>query len=136
MDLEGRHSAQYLALAIGVAYSLAGLAGFFVTGFDNFAKETGETLLGLGVNPLHNVVHLLIGFAGIALWPRLDTARIYGWALAVGYGATFIYGLVAVGERDINVLNINNPDNALHIASALLGLAVALWPPPDRAAAS
>lgn len=66
---------------------------------------------------------------------RLDTARIYGWALAIGYGATFIYGIIAVGDPDLNFLNINNPDNGLHIVSALLGLAIALWPARDRATA-
>jgi hypothetical protein len=135
MAPEAKHPAQYLALAIGIAYTLAGLAGFLVTGFDEFAEDTGETLLGLGVNPLHNIVHLIIGLAGIALWARLDTARVYGWLLAVGYGATFVYGLVAVDDPELNILNINNPDNLLHLVSALLGLAIALWPARDRAPA-
>jgi uncharacterized membrane protein YuzA (DUF378 family) len=56
-----------LALAIGVVYLLIGLLGFFVTGFENFASETNETLLGFEINPLHNIVHVLIGAAGIAL---------------------------------------------------------------------
>jgi hypothetical protein len=38
------------------------------------------------INPLHNIVHLAIGLAGLALWRRLDTAKTYGWLLAVGYG--------------------------------------------------
>lgn len=29
-----KHPAQWLALAIGVVYTLVGVAGFFVTGFD------------------------------------------------------------------------------------------------------
>lgn len=135
VDLEGKHPAQYLALAVGAAYTLAGLAGFLVTGFDDFAEDTGETLLGLGVNPLHNIVHLVIGVAGIALWSRLDNARMYGWLLAVGYGATFVYGLIAVDDPDLNILNINSPDNVLHVVSALVGLAIALWPVRGPAAA-
>ena len=46
-DATTRHPAQLLALAIGVVYTLVGIAGFFVTGFDNFAAETDKTLLGL-----------------------------------------------------------------------------------------
>lgn len=57
-------------------------------------------------NPLHNVVHLIIGVAGLAL----------------------IYGLFAVGNEDINFLNLNTADNFLHGASALVGFIMALAP--------
>jgi uncharacterized membrane protein YuzA (DUF378 family) len=127
-DATTRHPAQLLALAIGVVYTLVGIAGFFVTGFDNFAAETDKTLLGFEVNPLHNIVHLVIGLAGLALWRRLDTARTYGWLLAAGYGLAFIYGLFAAGNRDINFLSLNGADNILHLVSALAGVAIALWP--------
>jgi hypothetical protein len=127
-DATTRHPAQLLALAIGAVYTLIGVAGFFVTGFDNFAAETDKTLLGFEVNPLHNIVHLAIGLAGLALWRRLDTARTYGWLLAAGYGLAFIYGLFAAGNRDINFLSLNSADNILHLVSALAGVAIALWP--------
>lgn len=52
---------QLIAVVVGAAYVLAGVAGFAVTGFDEWVGPTGETLVGLGVNPLHNVVHLVIG---------------------------------------------------------------------------
>jgi uncharacterized membrane protein YuzA (DUF378 family) len=131
-----RHPAQYLALAIGVVYTLVGLAGFLVTGFDDFTSPDGELLLGLfEVNPLHNVVHLVIGLAGLALWSRLNTARDYGWMLAIGYGAVFVFGLFVAGdESSSNFLALNAADNWLHIASAIAGLAIALWPASDRRA--
>jgi ABC-type transport system involved in multi-copper enzyme maturation permease subunit len=125
---KAKHPSQILALVIGAIYTLVGILGFFVTGFDQFASETNKTLLGFEVNPLHNLVHLAIGLAGLALWSRLDTARIYGWLLAAGYGLTFLYGLFAAGNRDINFLSINGADNGLHLVSALAGLAIALWP--------
>jgi len=122
-----------LALIIGVIYTLVGLAGFLVTGFDQFATVTEETLLGFGINPLHNIVHLVIGLAGIALGSTLSRARTYGWILAIGYGATFVYGLLAANNPELNFLNINAADNGLHIVSTLAGLAIALWPARDRA---
>jgi hypothetical protein len=128
-----RHPSQLLALAIGAVYTLVGILGFLVTGFEDFAAETDKTLLGFELNPLHNIVHLAIGLAGLALWRRLDSARLYGWLLAAGYGAAFVYGLLAAGNRDINFLSINGADNGLHLVSALAGLAVALWP-AERAA--
>jgi hypothetical protein len=127
-DVTTRHPAQLLALAIGVIYTLVGVVGFFVTGFDNFAAETDKTLLGFEINPLHNIVHLAIGLAGLALWRRLDTARTYGWLLAAGYGLAFVYGLFAAGNSDINFLSLNGADNILHLVSALAGVAIALWP--------
>jgi Domain of unknown function (DUF4383) len=128
-----RHPAQLLALAIGVIYTAVGILGFFVTGLDNFASETNKTLVGFEINPLHNIVHLVIGLAGLALWRRLDTARLYGWLLAAGYGLAFIYGLFAAGNSDINFLSINGADNGLHLISAVVGLGIALWP-ADRTA--
>ena len=123
-----RHPSQLLALAIGAVYTLIGILGFFITGFDNFAAETDKTLLGFEINPLHNIVHLAIGLAGLALWRRLDTARTYGWLLAAGYGLAFLYGLFAAGNSDINFLSLNGADNGLHLVSAVAGVAIALWP--------
>ena len=124
---------QYLALTIGVVDLLVGLAGFLVTGFDGFAEhDPDKSLLGFHVNPLHNIVHLVIGAAGLALWRTRPGARTYGWLLAIGYGVTFLYGLFAVNDPDINFLNINGADNGLHAVSTLAGLAIALWPDRHR----
>ena len=127
--MEGIDNGRRLALGIGVAYVLVGVLGFFVTGFDDFAGNSqDERLIGLFmINPLHNVAHILVGIAGIALARTLASARTYGWLLAVLYGALFIYGLIATGES-WDFLNINGADNVLHILSALAGLAIALWP--------
>jgi hypothetical protein len=76
---------------------------------------------------MHNVVHILIGVAGLVLARTLAGARTYGWLLAVGYGAAFVYGLVALG-KDWDVLSLNAADNGLHLATALVGLVIALLP--------
>lgn len=124
--LEGTDLAQKAALATGVAFTIAGIAGFAITGFENFVGHTDKTLLGFEINGLHNVVHLLIGLAGLALWRRVDTARAFGWLLFVGYGATFFYGLAVANQREGNILSLNTADNFLHLTSALVGLAIAL----------
>jgi hypothetical protein len=123
----GRTVPEILGLAFGAIYLLVGIVGFFITGFDDFAGHTDETLLIFQINPLHNIVHILIGVAGLVLSRTLAGARTYGWLLAVGYGAAFIYGLLAVGE-DWDFLNLNGADNVLHIATALVGLVIALMP--------
>jgi 4-hydroxybenzoate polyprenyltransferase len=121
-DPTTKHPSQLLALAIGAVYTLIGILGFLVTGFE--------------INPLHNIVHLAIGLAGLALWRRLDTAKTYGWLLAAGYGLAFLYGLFAAGNSDINFLSLNGADNGLHLLSAAAGLAIALWPATRTAPAS
>ena len=128
-DITGpRTLPQTIALAFGAIYLLVGIVGFFITGFDNFAgNEQHEMLLFFMINPLHNIVHILIGVAGLVLSRTLPGARTFGWLLAVGYGAAFIYGLIAAGE-DWDFLNINGADNVLHILSAVVGLVIALMP--------
>ena len=132
-----RQPHQWLALIIGIVYLVVGLAGFLVTGFDGFVEhDHSQTLVGFAINPLHNIVHIVIGLAGIALWSTAPRARTYGWLLFIGYGAAFVYGLVVANNPDANILNINGADNGLHLVSALAGLAIALWPRRDRAARS
>ncbi|MBX9243881.1 DUF4383 domain-containing protein [Actinotalea ferrariae] len=134
-DAGTRAPYQWLALVIGAVYLLVGILGFTVTGFSGFTEhDHDQTLLGFAVNPLHNIVHLVIGLAGLALWRTRKGARTYGWLLAIGYGLTSVYGLIVVNDADANLLNINGADNGLHIASTLAGLAIALWPDRRRGA--
>lgn len=127
-DRQSKTWPQIAALVIGAIYLLIGIIGFFVTGFDNFfAHDTDEAVLGFEINGFHNVVHILIGAAGLALARTLSGARTYGWLLAVGYGAAFLYGLFAVNE-EWDFLSLNWADNWLHLFSALAGLVIALGP--------
>jgi ABC-type transport system involved in multi-copper enzyme maturation permease subunit len=118
------HPAKTLTLILGIAFTLVGLAGFIATGFDQFAQPTDETLLGFGVNPLHNIVHLGLGLAGLAMWRRLDTARTYGILTVAGYGLVLLYGLFVDKESDANFLSLNSADNLLHLVLTLAGVAV------------
>jgi hypothetical protein len=127
-DAGARPWPQLLALVFGAVYLLVGIVGFFVTGFDDFAGNSQhEMLLIFMINPLHNIVHIVIGLAGLVLARTLAGARTYGWLLAVGYAAAFVYGLIAVGES-WDFLNINAADNVLHLLTALVGLVIALGP--------
>jgi Domain of unknown function (DUF4383) len=103
-----------------------------VTGCGDFGAETDTALLGVAFNPLHNLVHLLIGQAGLAMWRRLDTVRTYGWLLA-GYGLVFSFGLFAAGNPDSNFLRLNAVDNMLRLVSALAGAPIAAHHRSDRA---
>src|SRR5690606_66172 len=109
----------------GAVLTAVGIVGFFETGFDDFAHHhTGEELLGFEINPLHNVVHLVLGLLGLGLWTRARHALAYGLILAVGYGAALVYGLFAVDE-DWDFLSLNGADNWLHLGLAALGAVIA-----------
>ena len=119
---------EILGLAFGAIYLLVGIVGFFITGFDDFAGNgQHEMLLFFMINPMHNIVHIVIGVAGLLLSRTLSGARTYGWLLAIGYTAAFVYGLLAVGQ-DWDFLNINAADNVLHALTAVVGLVIALLP--------
>ncbi|HEY1540319.1 MAG TPA: DUF4383 domain-containing protein [Solirubrobacteraceae bacterium] len=53
--------AQRLMPLFGAAYVAIGVIGFFITGFGQFLQNTGDTLVGFSINPLHNLVHMTIG---------------------------------------------------------------------------
>ena len=104
---------QLLAQVVGAVLTLVGVAGFL----------TGGTLLIFGINPLHNVVHLLSGVLGLAagfyasgLW-----ARSYNQRLGVVYLLVTVLGFVAPALA-ASLLAINSADNFLHL---VLGIVLA-----------
>ncbi|MGH3897751.1 MAG: DUF4383 domain-containing protein [Pseudonocardiaceae bacterium] len=123
-----------VGIGFGAIYVLVGLLGFFVTGISGFASTDGGLLLGLFmVNPLHNIVHVLVGalliiggFASITSNRRINTT------VGAVYLLVFILGLVVQGST-ANILALNTVDHGLHLASALLLAGVGLG--ADRSSA-
>ena len=114
--------ATMFAWVFGAIFVIVGIWGFLLTGFDNWAAtDTNETVLWFEVNPLHNVVHLLVGgalLAGAAGGER--GARAITMLVAVTYTIVGIVGFFATGT-DWNVLALNTADNWLHLGTAALG---------------
>jgi hypothetical protein len=127
-DTAGRRSiAQVVGLLFGLTYLAVGLVGFAVTNGLDFASTEGDKLLGLfELNPLHNVVHLLIGAALVWGSRRRDTARAINATVGATYLLVGIAGLFITGNDDANILAINHADNVLHLASAAVLLGSAL----------
>jgi hypothetical protein len=117
--------AEILTLLLGIVLTAVGVAGLAQTGFDNFADhDAGEELFGFHVNPLHSVVHLVLGVLGLVAWMRRPWTLAYGVLTLVGYGAAAIYGVYALDE-EWDFLALNEADNWLHLALAAVGLLVA-----------
>lgn len=119
---------QITVLLLGAAFVVNGLLGFAVTGTENFTSTTGHHMFGLNVNPLHNLVHLVIGAVGLLTCWRLGSARAFGWLLLFGYGSVMAYGLLTLGQTELNFLALNAADNVLHGLAALAGLLIGVWP--------
>ncbi|MFN2464664.1 MAG: DUF4383 domain-containing protein [Candidatus Dormibacteria bacterium] len=98
----------------GAVYLLVGIVGFFVTGLSGQG-----TLIIFPLSPLHNVVHLAIGAAGLAAYfggPALSRrfCQVVGAVLAL----VAVLGIIV--SNPLGILPIGGFDIVLHIASALV----------------
>ena len=121
-----RSPAQVYALVIGATLTLAGIAGFFYSA--SFATGDGterDAVLGiLDVNGWHNIVHLLSGIAGLAVFRSWSGSRAYALALGAVYLVVFVLGLLAGdGEEIFNLIPVNTEDNVLHLLLGVAGVA-------------
>jgi hypothetical protein len=121
---------QSIAALAGVVFLLAGLLGFvpgITTGYGrmSFAGESSRAqLLGVfQVSILLNLVHLLIGVAGLVLAKTAAGARTF----LVGGGAVYLVLWVVGLVGALGWLPANGADNWLHFAfgAVLVGLGVA-----------
>ena len=113
--------AQRFAAVFGAVYLLVALAGFALTGVSDFAGHHHHTLLIFAVNPLHNVVHLVLALVWLAAAPRHRTARLANLALGVVLGLVTVLGFVGVTSM-LGMAGFADPDNFLHLATATLAL--------------
>jgi hypothetical protein len=113
--------AQRFAAVFGVVYLLVAVAGFSITGVHDFAGEHHHTLLIFAVNPLHNVIHLVLAVGWLAAAPRHRTARPANLVLGVVLGLVTVLGFVG-GMGMLGMSGLADPDNFLHLATATLSL--------------
>jgi hypothetical protein len=105
-----RSTVQTVTLAFGAIYLAAGVLGFFPF------LVTNNRLLGLfSINLLHNLVHVVIGIAGLAAVSSLPNSRRYCQVFGV---ILLLLGVVGfVNARPLGLLDIGGLDIALHLVS-------------------
>jgi hypothetical protein len=118
-----------LGLVLGVVYILDGILGFFLTSDTGFTATVGPKILDLfQTNPLHNLVHLVVGillFVTALVGTRpAKTANSTLGAVFLLVGVVGI--LLASGPTPLNILAINGADNVLNFATAVVLLCVGL----------
>jgi len=118
---------QSLAALVGAVFLAVGILGFIpgiTTNYDDlaFAGDGSEAeLLGIfQVSVLHNVVHLLLGLAGLALARTWDGARLFLIGGGALYLALWLLGIVGGGDW----IPSNSADDWLHfvLGVGMIGL--------------
>jgi Domain of unknown function (DUF4383) len=116
-----------LGLVLGVIYLLFGILGFFLTSETGFAATTGPKVIDLfQVNPLHNLVHLVVGIVLVVTsLVGIRSARIANMTLGAIFLLVGVVGLLlASPDNALNILAINGADNVLNFATAVVLLCV------------
>ena len=131
-------NARTFAAVLGVAFLIAGIAGFFPSPIPADAPplrvEHGHGLaLGLfPINTLHNAVHLLFGLLGLAASRGAGmSARGYAQFVAVAYGLLVILGLLPATQTTFGFIPIYGNDVWLHGAIALVSAIVGFGGRPE-----
>ncbi|TKK88374.1 DUF4383 domain-containing protein [Herbidospora galbida] len=135
---------QQASLAVGVVFLIIGILGFIpgiTTQYQSMeaaGHESTAMLFGLfQVSALHNIVHLIFGFAGIAMARTWDSARLFLIGGGIIYLILWIYGLIVNQESTANFVPLNTADNWLHfvLGVVMIALGVLLSRHPNRARA-
>ncbi|MEV6061121.1 DUF4383 domain-containing protein [Nocardia asteroides] len=138
-----RSPVQIGALVVGLTFLLVGVLGFIpgiTTDYSSLewaGHHSQAQLFGIfTVSVLHNIVHLLFGFAGILAAAAAASARTFLIGGGLIYLALWLYGLFVDEHSDANFVPLNDADNWLHLGLGLgmivLGLALPRTLPTER----
>lgn len=110
-----RSTVQMVALVFGVIYLAAGVLGFLPFLGGSYTM-TNHALLGIfNINVLHNLVHVVIGIAGLAAVTSLPNSRRFCQVVGV---ILLLLGVLGVFvARPLGLLDIGGLDIALHLVS-------------------
>jgi hypothetical protein len=117
------------ALLVGLAFLVAGVLGFIPgavhpphPGAPDLRVDSGYGyLLGLfPVNVLHNLVHVVVGIAGVVAYRSLPMAIRFARGLAIFYGVLAIMGLIPGLATTFGLIPIFGHDVWLHAGTAAL----------------
>jgi hypothetical protein len=113
-----RSTVQMVALLFGAIYLAVGLLGFLPFLGGSYTL-TNHALLGIfQINLLHNVVHILIGIAGLAAVTSLPNSRRFCQVVGV---ILLLLGVLGVFVANpLGLLNIGGLDIALHLVTGAI----------------
>jgi len=129
--------ARTIAAILGIIYVLLGVVGFLpdpLVQASTAASATGALLGIFPINPLHNVVHLVIGasllYASMATATAIMVSRVIG-------GVYVVVGLLGLASPDgFGLLPLGGADIFLHLGTGAVLLAVGFMNGGTRRAAA
>jgi hypothetical protein len=99
-----------LAAGLGVAYGVLGVLGFAVTGLSGWAQ--GSTLLGLPIDPMASLIHLLLGWYLVHCVHLQTSSRPGPWLVT------------AIASLPPMITTMSEPGTIVHGATMLVALAI------------
>ena len=142
-----RSTIQSFASWTGTAFLVIGILGFIPGVTDQFAelkaaghRSTAQLFGVFDVSILHNLLHVVLGIAGLWLARTWAGARVYLIGGGALYLALWIYGLAVGRDSSANFIPVDSADNWLHFAVGLgmlaAGLVLGRQVPQQKEAAS
>ena len=127
--MQQRSLAQVMLPILGAVYVLLGVVGFAVTGFEGFTQNGPDSLLGGGLNPFHNIVHIGAGLFLIVMGLQRNAAAAEGAAMGAGLFliVAFVIGVSAGDNLTILSTNgVSDFNNFNHLVVGVTLLVVGL----------
>ena len=110
-----RSTPQVVALVFGTVYLVVGVLGFLPFLGGSYT-QTPNNLLGLvPINLLHNIVHLIIGVAGIAAAATVANSRMYLKTFGIVLLALGVVGIFV--QNPFQLVPIGGFDVAIHLVT-------------------
>ena len=115
------------ALIYGVVNALLGLMGMVPgittsppAGAPPMMDSTHGYMMGIfPTNMAHNIEHLVVGLAGIAVFRSFGASRIYAWIATVLFGLKAVMGLIPGANSMFGMMPMWGADVPLHLVLAL-----------------
>lgn len=127
--MQQRSLAQVMIPILGAVYVVLGLVGFSVTGFDGFTQNGPDELLGGGLNPFHNIVHIGAGLFLIIMGLQRNPAAAEGAAMGAGLSLIVFFIVGVTGDDNLTILSTNGVgdfNNFNHLVVGITLLVVGL----------
>ena len=127
-----RQRVQVAAMVLGAVLLLIGVLGFVpgitsITQLQFAGRHSNALLLGtFEVSALHNLLHLGLGIAGLVMSRVARQARVFLIGGGVVLAVLWLYGMLISLDGPANFIPVNDPDNWLHLALAVVMIALGI----------
>ena len=106
--MQQKSMAQVIIPILGAVYVVLGIVGFAVTGFEGFTQNGPDELIGGGLNPFHNLVHLGAGLFLIIMGLQKNPAAAEGAAMGAGLFLIVAFVIGVTGDDHLTILSTNS----------------------------